>query len=94
MAPDATFTGCVPRVQQSVKFLTLFVQDCRLRHCTAARDHSPLTHKVVLVGNGSRWDCIFFADNNYFCWTGRVLGWEECVPYFHRCFLLSFLGNH
>ena len=25
----------------------------------------------------------FFADNNYFCWTGRVFGWEECVPYFH-----------
>ena len=44
----------------------------------------------MLVGNGSRWDCICFADNNYFSWTGRVLGWDECVPYFHRCFFIVF----
>ena len=22
---------------------------------------------------------LLFADNSYFCWIGRVLGWEECV---------------
>ena len=30
----------------------------------------------------------FFADNNYFCWTGLVFGWEECLPYFHGLFFV------
>ena len=35
---------------------------CRLHHCTAAREHSPLIQEVVLAGNGCRWDCIFLQD--------------------------------
>ena len=57
----------------------------RLHHCTAAS--GPLT---INTGGcaGRKWrpmhGIVLFAENRYFCWIGRVLGWEECVPNFHK----------
>ena len=56
-----------------------------LLDCITAQLQADHSQEVVLAGNGGR--CMglyFFAENNCFCWIGRVLGWEECVPNFHK----------
>ena len=60
---------------------------------TASRDHSPLTHKVVLVGNGSRWDCIFSRTIIIFVGPDLFLAGRSAYLIFMDYFL-SFLGNH
>ena len=61
----------------------------RMHHCTAARDHSPLTKKVMLVGNGG----IVFVCRQCFLRVQDVFKLRGVCLILIADFL-SFLGNH
>ena len=76
-----------------IEYVNSHTCSSRLHHCTAARDHSPLTKKVALLGNGSRWDCIFSRTIIIFVGPDVFLAGRSAYLIFMDEFFF-FLGNH